>query len=202
MDDRRISFRFVIALALLIVCLAATAWADFKAGEKAYHLGDYATALREWQPLAKQGQAPAQYQLGVLYSNGQGVPKDDAQARQWYEKAAAQGNRRAQNNLGYLYVDGKGVQKDEKMGVEWIQKSAEQGHANEQDSLGEMYRDGRGVQQDNVRAYMWYNLASEQSLRQGGKSMKYAQRRDAIAQQLTPTQIAEAQRLSQQCQVR
>jgi len=123
-------------------------------------------------------------------------------ARQWYEKAAAQDNRCAQNNLGYLYVDGKGVQKDEKMGVEWIQKSAEQGHANEQDSLGEMYRDGRGVQQDNVRAYMWYNLASEQSLRQGGKSMKYAQRRDAIAQQLTPTQIAEAQRLSQQCQVR
>jgi len=117
MDDRRISFRFVIALALLIVCLAATAWADFKAGEKAYHLGDYATALREWQPLAKQGHAIAQYNLGLLYANGQGVPKDDAQARQWYEKAAAQGQADAQVYLGSLYDYGRGVPQDFKMAV-------------------------------------------------------------------------------------
>ncbi len=63
-----------------------------------------------------------------------------------------------------------------------------------------MYRDGRGIQQDNVRAYMWFNLAVEQYLKQGGQSMESAQRRDAIAKQLTPAQIAEAQRLSQQCQ--
>ena len=128
------------------------------------------------------------------------MPQDYATARQWYEKAAAQGNTSAQNNLGYLYLDGKGVKKDETMGVEWMRKSAEQGHANGQASLGEMYHDGRGVSRDNVRAYMWHNLAAQQSLRQGGKSIQYTQRRDAIAQQLTPAQIAEAQRLSQQCQ--
>ena len=85
-------------------------------------------------------------------------------------------------------------------GVEWMRKSAEEGHANGQASLGEMYHVGRGVSRDNVRAYMWHNLAAQQSLRQGGKSIQYTQRRDAIAQQLTPAQIAEAQRLSQQCQ--
>ncbi len=85
----------------------APAWADFKAGENAYHRGDYATAMREWQPLAKQGHAVAQYNLGLLYANGQGVPKDDAQARQWYEKAAVQGHAAAQVNLGGLYDYGR-----------------------------------------------------------------------------------------------
>ena len=60
MSDRwSMSLRFPVALVLSTVCLATPAWADFKAGEKAYDRGDYATALREWQPLAKQGQAVA-----------------------------------------------------------------------------------------------------------------------------------------------
>jgi TPR repeat protein len=58
--------------------------------------------LHEWRPLAEQGDADAQYRLGVLYANGYGVPKDYVQARQWYEKAAAQGNTIAQYNLGRL----------------------------------------------------------------------------------------------------
>ena len=106
-DEQLIALRFTLALVLSIVCLAAPAWADFKAGENAYHRGDYATALREWQPLAKQGHAVAQYNLGLLYANGQGVPKDDAQARQWYEKAAVQGHADAQVNLGiFMMMDG------------------------------------------------------------------------------------------------
>jgi len=60
-DNRLIGLRFPVALVLSIVCLASPAWADFKAGENAYHRSDYATALREWQPLAKQGHAAAQY---------------------------------------------------------------------------------------------------------------------------------------------
>ena len=89
MRTRRLrKFSRLAALVLSLVGLTIPAWADFKAGEKAYQRNDYGAALHEWQPLAKQGQAAAQYQLGVLYANGQGVPKDDAQARQWYEKAA------------------------------------------------------------------------------------------------------------------
>ncbi len=51
------SLRFTIALVLSFVCLAAPTWADYKAGEDAYNGGDYATALREWRPLAEQGHA-------------------------------------------------------------------------------------------------------------------------------------------------
>ena len=108
---RLIEFSRLAALVLSIVCLTTPAWADFKAGEKAYQRNDYATALREWQPLAKQGQAAAQYHLGLLYANGQGVPKDDAQARQWYEKAANQGHALAQVNLGGLYDYGREARK-------------------------------------------------------------------------------------------
>ncbi len=65
-----IALRFPIALVLSIVCLAAPAWADFQAGVDAYELGDYATALHEWRPLADRGVAEAQYNLGVLYARG------------------------------------------------------------------------------------------------------------------------------------
>jgi TPR repeat protein len=57
----------------------------------AYNRGDYSTALKEWQPLAEQGDANAQYNLGKLYYHGWGVPQDYGQARDWYRKAAAQG---------------------------------------------------------------------------------------------------------------
>ena len=63
--------------------------ADFNAGVAAYKQGDYATALREWHPLAKQGNAQAQSNLGIMYYNGQGVTQDYAQAHMWYNLAAS-----------------------------------------------------------------------------------------------------------------
>ena len=82
-DDQPISFRFAIAIVLSSVFLAAPAWSEYKAVKEAYDLaierGDYATAMRELRPLAEQGFASAQFNLGQLYANGQGVPKDDAQ---------------------------------------------------------------------------------------------------------------------------
>ena len=74
------SLRFTIPLVLSFVCLAVPAWADFQAGMDAHSRGDYATALREWRPLAEQGDALAQCNLGVLYQNGQGVPEDYVRA--------------------------------------------------------------------------------------------------------------------------
>ena len=82
--------------------------------------------------------------------------------------------------------------------MEWIRKAAEQGNANGQDSLGEIYRDGRGVQQDNVRAYMWFNLAAAHST--GDVQKSAANNREAVALSMSPAQVAEAQRLAQECQ--
>ena len=75
---------------------------DFNKGFKAYANGDFATALKEWRPLAEQGTALVQNNLGLMYANGNGVPQDYAQAVEWYRKAAEQGHANAQNNLGVI----------------------------------------------------------------------------------------------------
>ena len=144
------------AVALLIVVTASQAWADFKAGVEAYQRGDYATALTEFRPLAQQGNANAQFGLGVMYLEGVGVPQDDAEALRWFRRAAVQGNAKAQNNLG------------------------------------QMYRKGQGVPQDYVQAHMWVNLAATQGREDARKA------RDILAFQMTPAQIAEAQRLARE----
>ena len=92
--------------------LTAPAWAGFDEVDAAYQRGDYATVIRELRPLAEQGHAEAQHNLGVMYGNGQGVPRDYAEAVKWYRKAAAQGMAKAQGNLGLMYVDGLGVPQD------------------------------------------------------------------------------------------
>ena len=185
--------RFPVALVLSIVCLAAPpARADVKAGENAYHRGDYATALREWQPLAKQGDAVAQYHLGLLYANGQGVPKDDAQARQWYEKAAVQDHVEAQVNLGMLFDYGRGGPQDFKMAVRWYLRAANQGNELAQRKLGLLYERGDGVQQDFVQAYMWYKLGAASGVKAG------IVLRDALAIRMTSDQLLEAQKLARE----
>ncbi len=92
--------------------LTAPAWAGWDEGVAAYNRGDYATALREWRPLAKQGDAGAQIFLGFMYRKGRGVPQDYAEAVKWYRKAAEQGHARAQSNLGFMYEHGLGVTQD------------------------------------------------------------------------------------------
>ncbi|NJL17141.1 MAG: sel1 repeat family protein [Nitrospira sp.] len=121
------SSRLTMTLMLSVFCLAAPAWADFQAGVDAHDREDYATALQEWQPLADQGDALAQYQVGMLYHKGRGVPQDDVQARKWYEKAAAQGQTKAQFSLGTLYFNGEGGRKDYQQALRWFRLAANQG---------------------------------------------------------------------------
>ncbi len=100
--------RLVLTIAILIG-LAAPAWAGFAEGVAAYKRGDYETALRELRPLANQGNAEAQFNLGGMYDKGEGVPQDDTEAVKWYRKAAEQGYAEAQYSLGLMYVKGWGV---------------------------------------------------------------------------------------------
>ena len=122
------TLRFPIALVLSIICLAAPAWADFQAGMDAYLRGDYATTLHEWRPLAEQGNADAQNNLGAMYDDGHGVPQDYGQARQWYEKAAARGYANAQSNLAVLYDDGQGVPQDFVQAHKWYSLAGANGN--------------------------------------------------------------------------
>ena len=93
----------ILPVLLLTLLVENPAFADFQEGKDAYDKGDYETALSEWEPLAEQGSAFAQYNLGVMHKNGQGVPQDYKTAIKWYKLAAEQGNIDAQNNLGEVY---------------------------------------------------------------------------------------------------
>ena len=87
-----------LTLALLLIFSCATAWAaDFDKGVAAYKAGDFATALAEFKPLAEQGDADAQYNLGFMYDNGKGVIEDDKEAVKWYRLAAEQSHAKAQD---------------------------------------------------------------------------------------------------------
>ena len=113
----------------LAVALVAPAWADYFDGLTAYGRGDYATAIREWTPLAEQGHAAAQFFLGVMYNEGQGVLQDYTEAAKWYRKAAEQGDLGAQVSLGVMYNEGQGVLPDYTEAAKWFRRAAEQGDA-------------------------------------------------------------------------
>ena len=96
---------------IFLFTAAAVLWcADFQAGLEAYNRGDYAAALKEWQPLADKGDANSQYNLGLLYARGLGVPQDYQKAAEWYQKAAERDVPAAEYNLGVMYANGQGVQ--------------------------------------------------------------------------------------------
>ncbi|MBM3877397.1 MAG: sel1 repeat family protein, partial [Verrucomicrobia bacterium] len=115
---------------------------------------------------AEQGDATAQFNLGVSYDFGRGVVKDEAEAVKWYRKAADQGHAAAQFNLGLSYAEGQGVVKDEAEAVKWYRKAADQGHASAQFNLGVMYDNGRGVVKDEAEAVKWYRKAADQGYAQ------------------------------------
>ena len=115
-----VDMRRAIAIAVLMFGLAAPAWAGFDEGLAAYERRDYATALREFRPLADQGDAKAQHHLGNMYLYGHGVAQDYAAAFQWYRKAAEHGYVHSALALGYMYDDGgQGVPQDYVQAHKW-----------------------------------------------------------------------------------
>ena len=166
---------------------------DFQKGYDAYGKGDYATALKEWKPLAEQKYVDAQYHLGLMYYNGEGVQQDYTNAEKWWNLAAEQGDVNAQFNLGAMYAEGLGVPQDYKIAVKWYRLAAEQGFAPAQTSLGLMYATGNVVSQDDNIAHMWWNLSASAGNENALKN------RDIIAKQMTPSQIEEAEKLAREC---
>jgi len=152
--------------------------------------------VRWYRRAAEQGEADAQFSLGLSYDIGQGVPQNYSEAAKWYRRAAEQGHAKAQFNLGLSYDRAKGVPQSHSEAAKWYRRAAEQGHAKAQKWLGSMYALGQGVPQDLALAHMWYNLAASQ---QSGQEAEDTRReRDIVAHRLTPGQLASAQQLARE----
>lgn len=151
----------VLAPVVLLLLLGATpgAHAGFEEAAAAFDKGDYATALKELKPLVAKGDARSQYAMGVLAENGYGMPKNLAQAADWYRKAAEQGNTDAQFNLGAMYEHGVGMPVNYAEAARWYRPAAEAGDIDALSNLGVLYATGRGVRQDKVLALTLYNLS-------------------------------------------
>ncbi|MEQ8691555.1 MAG: tetratricopeptide repeat protein, partial [Pseudomonadales bacterium] len=149
-----------LVLCLWVVVATADRWEDaFSAAER----GDEAAALQIIRPLAEQGDASAQFLLGLAYKQGQaGMTRDYTEARRWYRLAAEQGHATAQNRLGVIYREGQGVPQDYVEARKWFRLAAEQGEPDAQNNLGLTYSEGQGVPQDYVEARKWFRLAAEQ----------------------------------------
>ena len=121
----------------------------------------YAQSITELKSKAEDGDVQAQLALAKAYHLGEGVPKDEEKAVQWWEKAAEHGNVFAQVRVGEVYSLGAGVPKNYTAAVRWWKKAAEQGDVTAEGNLGTAYGLGMGVPKDEVESVRWHTKAAE-----------------------------------------
>jgi TPR repeat protein len=161
-----------------------------RGGSKAERKEELPTAVTLCTKAAEQGYAEAQLNLGLMYSNGKGVPQDYAKAAEWYAKAAIQGHYSAQFELGNLYLRGQGVAKDLREAFALHEMSAGWGYPLAQFRAGVMYAEGSGVPKNNVRALMWLSLASQSGVEKADSLI------ETLREGMTPKQVKKGQRLA------
>jgi len=157
-----------------------------------------AAAIAATRDRAEAGDADAQYNLGFMYANGQGVPLDDAEAVRWYRLAADQGHAPAQANLGKMYAIGAGVQQDDAVAAQWLQLAADQRMGIAQHDLGEMVADGLGgLPQSAVTGWMWLTLACSE-LPELTDNEEASGIRERIKQRMSAEELVEGERLARE----
>ncbi len=182
----------------------------------------YTKAMKWYKRAAAQGNTDAQYFIGDMYYEGQGVRQNYAEAFKWFKLAAAQGQADAQYYIGFMYDMGEGVAQDDAEAFKWYKLAAANGNRSAQYIIGHMYYEGQGVAQDYTEALKWLKLAARQGnggalydiglmyrMGQGvaqddvraymwlnlAAVRRYANAdtaRDILAAQMTPQQISEA----------
>ena len=130
LSSRRLSLfpTFLTLLTLAAGVAVVPAFADFQTGVDAYQKGDYVGAAKEWRPLAEMGDPIAQFNLGLLYLDGHGVPQSSMEAANWFRRAAEQDYVQAQHNLGAMYGSGQGVKRDLVQAYKWLNICAAKGN--------------------------------------------------------------------------
>ncbi len=195
-----VCLQLLLVLGLLLGTHATVKADQFDEANAAYLAGNYQKAFRIFKPLAEEGSAEAQYNLGSMYFFGQGLPQDYKEARKWYRKATEQGNANAQYQLGFMYTNGLGGPRDYKEAAKWWRKAAEQGHPVAQRRLGYYYEIGKGVPKDIVQAHKWYNLSASR-FKELGNFAAHSLRihiLNSLEKSMTPAQIAEAKKLARE----
>lgn len=176
---------FGLLAAVLLVAGPDRLWAaDFEKGADAYSRADYAEALRQWQPLAQQGDEIAAFRLGNMYYDGLGVYQNLGTAAKYYTLAAKRGHAAAQVRLGDMYSGGWGVRRSAKTAEFWWRAAIEKGNADAALSLGVMYskkrvnaKDCPETMRNLFTAEDWFQLASQLGNQNAARWLTQLQRR-------------------------
>ena len=154
-----------IAATLMVLVVAGLLWYGGRSDRRGTRDSEpevESVDLERLRELAEQHDPEAQRRIGAMYKNGDGVPRDNAEAAKWFRKAAEQDERQAQVQLGRMYAKGDGVPQDIAEAAKWYRKAAEQDDSLAQVQLGWQYEKGYGVPQDYAEAAKWYRKAAEQ----------------------------------------
>ncbi|WP_309497207.1 tetratricopeptide repeat protein [Sulfurovum sp.] len=148
----------MIMFAMMAFSLYAS---EFTQAVDDYNKGEYTKAFDTFYLLAKDGNAKAQYNTGLLYAQGKGAQKDLSQAKKWYEKAAKQGNASAQYNLAKLHHSaGTEDPHAYEKAKYWYEKAVKGGIVQANNNLAALYIDGLGVEKNEQKALMLLEEAS------------------------------------------
>ncbi|TAL01515.1 MAG: trypsin-like serine protease [Rhodospirillaceae bacterium] len=188
-------FRTVGFCLLAWFLFPASVYADENRG--AAQKADLPPAMRLLMPLAAQGNATAQNDLGVMYDTGNGVPQDYAEAVKWFRKSAEQGNPVAQYNLGAKYGNGQGIAQDPKESLKWFRLAAAQGYGRGFYNIAAAFINGEVVPRDYVIAAMYFDLAA--GVLSADDAAKAVANRDRILANLTPAQVQQEHDMAQKC---
>ena len=186
--------KFFATITIFLALSTSALASPFRDGLFAYYEGDYARAMNIWKPLAEEGHAKAQYNIGALYIDGIGVKQDLPKALEWLQKAAMQDETEALIELGGMYAHGMGVKQDHVKALEYYRLAVELGDYSVLSIFGYMYENGEGLPKNIELAYVWFSLATDFYESDGDKES-----RDRAAAQMTAEQIKKAQELADQC---
>ena len=177
-SDEALSWIFCMLIVILSI-----------AGLKVFDKFRIGGKIKEIKAQAEQGNPKAEFMLGMMYREGDKVPKNEMEAANWLSKAADKGHPDAQNILGVLYANGDGVVADQSEAIKWYRKAANQGHSASQFNLGDKFCYGEGTPEDYVSAYAWYYVADLNGFPNAQRTI------NLIAEEMSKPEIRQAKEL-------
>ncbi len=167
---------------------------ELEKGMFALEMKDYDRALYYLSFEAVQGNATAQYNLGLMYKNGIGVDKDNEEALGWFTLGSDNGHMLSKYALGLLYYHGKGTSLNFNKAMNLFLDASFMGHPASQIIIGNMYYFGQGVGKNFPKAHMWWSIAKEKGVEAAFNNLIM------IESKMSESQIIEAQKLYNNCQ--
>ncbi|HYB08919.1 MAG TPA: tetratricopeptide repeat-containing serine protease family protein [Alphaproteobacteria bacterium] len=144
------------------VLLSPPVRAGLREGVDAWNRHDYAAALKEFLPLADQGNAEAQAYVGAAYLRGQGGLADPVRAIDYLRRSAEQGNAAGESELASAYLVGRGVPRDNAEAAKWFRRAAEQDDPSAETAYAQLLLNGVGVPKDAAEGLNWLKKAATQ----------------------------------------